>query len=251
MKTRINRLFIPAVLVVAMLPMRVFAGDYAILNFIGFSGNGDYLAFEEYGSEDGSEVLYSHIYFVDVTKNTYAAAPVIKRVKEISRGEEAVRAQAKQAASANLKKFAIVNGNTGNLVVARLPTDLSLERPDPGSDEDNQAISFTANRRSINVIDKYELRLTTTEVKPKNCSGSGQVELKFALSITDVEGKTEKFLQRDTMLPSSRGCSTHYSIQNVYIYGNRIAVFLNNYSVGWEDPDMRYLVVTGNYQDAK
>ena len=50
------------------------------------------------------------------------------------------------------------------------------------------------------------------------------------------------------ILPESRNCPHTYSIQNVYVYENRVAVFLNVYTTGFEGPDMRFLAVTGNYK---
>ena len=57
------------------------AGDYANLNFIGFSKDGRYLAFEEYGIQDGSGWAYSKFYFVDVAKNAYAAPSISTWIK--------------------------------------------------------------------------------------------------------------------------------------------------------------------------
>ena len=57
------------------------AGDFANLNFIGFSKDGRYLAFEEYGIQDGSGWAYSNFYFVDVAKNVYAAPSITIRIE--------------------------------------------------------------------------------------------------------------------------------------------------------------------------
>ena len=46
------------------------AGDRALADFIGFSEDGRYFAFEEYGVQDGSGFPYSTIYVIDLTDDT-------------------------------------------------------------------------------------------------------------------------------------------------------------------------------------
>lgn len=250
--------FLPLALIAFVLsPGNIFAGDYAMLNFIGFSKDGKYLAFEEYGTQDGSGFPYSNIYFVDVVKNIYAAPPVKKRFDESSMkvfdeskipGEDVMRLAAKKASAANLRKFRIIEGNTGKMVVARLLTDLNAGKIEPGDEKKDQLVKFTDERVSNYFENEYELLLKTSEVKIKQCDIFEYPVLKFDLTLKNVRTETAKILQTDTALPDSRNCPHYYSIQNVYVYKNRIAVFLNIYTTGFEGPDMRYMVVTGNYR---
>ncbi len=257
MNTFKNYLLSFAFFAFVLLPANIFAGDYAKLNFIGFSKDGKYLAFEEYGTSDGSGFPYANIYFVDVVKNTYAAPPVRKRFDESSMkvfdeskipGEDAMRLAAKRASAANLKKFRIIEGNTGKMVVARLLTDLNAGRIEFGDENKDQLIKFTDYRDSSYFENEYDLLLKTTEVKIKQCDIFEYPVLKFDLTLKNVKTETGKILQNDTTLPDSRNCPHAYSIQNVYVYDNKIAVFLNIYTTGFEGPDMRYMVVTGNYR---
>lgn len=257
MKTIKNYLLSFAFFAFVLLPANIFAGDYATLNFIGFSKDGKYLAFEEYGTQDGSGFPYSNIYFVDVVKNIYAAPPVRKRFDESSMkvfdeskipGEDAMRLAAKKASAANLRKFRIIEGNTGKLLVARFLTDLNAEKIVPGDENKDQLVKFTDYRDSSYFENEYELLLKTSEVKIKQCDIFEYPVLKFDLTLKNVRTETEKILQKDNTLPDSRNCPHYYSIQNVYVYENRIAVFLNLYTTGFEGPDMRYMVVTGNYR---
>ena len=229
-------------------PAAVFAGDYAKLNVIGFSKDGRYLAFEEFGTQDGSGFPYSNVYFVETAKNSYAAAPVKVRLDNEAATEGAARLKAKNSAAANLKKFKIIAGNTGETVVSRLITDLNADRIEVGSDKKNQIVKFTDYRASSYFTDEFELVLQTSEVKIKACDYSDLPVLKFDLTLRNVRNDTEKLLQSDKSLPESRSCPLAYSIQNVYVYENRIAVFLNVYSTGFEGPDMRFMTVTGVYK---
>ena len=74
------RLLICAFLLAAGMSSYAFAGDYAQLNFIGFSKDGKFLAFEEFGMSLPDMKGYSTIFFVDTTKNAYAAPPVSAKI---------------------------------------------------------------------------------------------------------------------------------------------------------------------------
>lgn len=240
-----------AFFVLAILPAGVFAGDFATLNFIGFSEDGKYLAFEEYGTQDGSGFLYSNYYFIETAKNSYAAAPIKKMIDNFDEanppGEDAVRLQAKKAAAANLKKFKIVTGNTGVLLAARMPTDIDAGKLDPYDETKNQTIKFYDEEYEGYGGDVFELRLTTSKVNLKRCEDYNfEATLKFELSLSNSRDDKTKILQKDKDLPESRGCPHTYSLQSVYTYKNRIAVFMNIYTYGFEGPDMRFMVVTGS-----
>jgi predicted secreted protein len=238
-----------AFFVLAVMPASVFAGDFATLNFIGFSEDGKYLAFEEYGTQDGSGFPYSNYYFVETAKNSYAAAPVKKFTENETISENAIRLQAKKAAAVNLRKFKIAAGNTGTLLVARLPTDIDVQKIAPGSENKDQTIKFYDEEYECYGGDIFELGLKTSKANAKRCEDYGFDFdiLKFELSLK-TNGVEEKILQKDKDLPESRGCPHTYSVQNVYSYKNQIAVFVNIYKYGFEGPDMRYMVVTGNYR---
>jgi predicted secreted protein len=223
------------------------AGDYATLNFIGFSKDGRYLAFEEYGVQDGSGFPYSSFYFIDVAKNSFAARSVTIRIDNEQATENQARSRAKLKASLILKKLRIVNGNTGQLTVARMLTDLSLEAPGSGK---SQRINFAEIVGSMYRSGNYELVLNPIEVKVKvkGCEYTEQPLYIFELSLKDKDADKTIILQKDNALPASRFCLTEYAIQYVYLYEDKIAVFLNTYDPGFEGPDMRYLVVTGKFK---
>lgn len=242
--------------VLAVMPTSIFAGDYAELNFIGFSNDGKYLAFEEYGTHDGSGFPYSNYYFIETAKNSYAAPPIKKRFDDKKMtdesqipGEDVMRLQAKKAAAVNLKKFKIVAGNTGALLVARLPTDINAEKVTPDDENKNQTVKFYGAEYEGYGADIFELNLTTSKSGSKRCKEYGFDDtLKFELSLKSSGNEMNKILQKDKDLPESRGCVNTYSVQNIYTYKDKIAVFINTYAYGFEGPDMRFMVVTGNYK---
>ena len=64
-------------LLAAILSSNALAGDYANLDYIGFSADGRYLAFEESGEWDGSGGEYATTYYIDTVKNLFSSAPTV------------------------------------------------------------------------------------------------------------------------------------------------------------------------------
>jgi predicted secreted protein len=222
-----------------------FAGDFATLNFIGFSKDGRYLAFEEYGTQDGSGFPYSSYYFIDVAKNAFAAKSINVRIDTETATERQARAKAKLQAAASLRKFRIVDRNTGTLVVNRLLTDVSANHfySEGGGD---QKINFAEVVGSMYRRGDYDLTLKSRKATTKDCGylGDDRDPQMLELSLYDREQQKDIVLQKDSSLPKARGCPTDYAIQHVYLYEGSIAVFLNTYHMGFEGPDMRYMAIT-------
>lgn len=221
----------------------LFAGDFANLNFIGFSKDGKFLAFEEYGTTDGAGFPYSNIYFINVESNSYAAAPVNIRIEKESATEAQARSKAKFAAAKNLQSFKITAGNTGTHAVSHLLNDLSFYQESPGAIDTAHfaGIVASANYRKGD----YELSLKPILTETKDCKVFERETYKMELTLRDNENKTTRVLQKDADLPKTRGCATDYAIQEVYLYENHIAAFLNVFSPGFEGDDMRFMVVSG------
>lgn len=177
-----------------------------------------------------------------------------------------------------MRKFRIVRGNTGEQIVAHLLGDMSFVKPverehyfyESGKNEpvdklvtdyegafirrettEIEKVIFSAGIDSYNqnTEEFYELSLIPSIIQTGYCSG----EYKFEMMLQDNTGHRAhelQILQKDTdVLPKSRSCPVGYKIEQVYIYQNKIAVFLNVFSQGFEGPDMRYMVVTGEINE--
>ncbi len=229
-------------LTILSLTSSVFAGDYADLNFIGFSKDGKYLAFEEYGIGDGAGFPYSTIYFVSTEKNSFAAAPVKVFIENENATQAQARTKAKTLAAKTLTKFKIVAGNTGTHVVSHLLTDLTLDNRAENTPEIVRfAIAVASNHREGD----YQMTLDSMLTKTKECEIYGFDTFKMDLSLTDKESNAVSVLQKDAELPKARGCAMNYRIQDVFVNGKYIAVFLNMNLPGFEGPDMRFLAISG------
>lgn len=272
------RLLIFGVLLTAMMSSNLLAGDYADLKFIGFSENGKYLAFAESGEWDGSGGEYATTYYIDTVKNSFAAAPTVFEWEGNTPGYARLLSAYKKSVAASLRKFRIVNGNTGAQTVAHLLSDMSFVKPvksehyfyETGKNEpvdkvvtdyegafirrdtlDIETVIFSAGIDSYNqnTEEFYELTLIPTIAKKtEECSGGYKIELTLQDN-TGHRAHELQILQKDAdVLPKSRQCPYGYKIEQVYIYEGKIAVFLNVFGPGFEGPDMRYMVVTGEIQ---
>lgn len=222
----------------------LYAGDYASLNFIGFSEYGDYLAFEQYGCYDGSGFPYSEIFFVDVAGNDFIWAPISEVVDDEIESETSVQELAMVRSRSKLQELGIIQGNVGEHIIAHPTTE---------PDVDPHFVRFGETVEPLNEDAdpaKFELLLTETEVETPadhdlDC-GSARI---LELLLINTETGQEQMLQQDTKLPERRGYVYAYRIEDVYLYyyahHRFIAVFINCYTPGFEGPDMRYMVVTG------
>jgi len=253
-----------------------FAGDYADFKFIGFSADGKYMAFEESGEYDGSGGEYSTTYYVDVAANKYALSPSVYDWDMSSMPESRKRpmlAAYNAKVSTGLNKLRIVRGNTGRQVVAHLLNDWSFVEPvqtksyftdadgketDPFmTNYEGGMISRGARTEKVifnpqlwsytqNTMDFYELTLTSSEAI--GCSEG----LRFEMALKDKTHHRDlpiQMLQKDAAtIPESRHCPFGYKIEQVYFYKNRLAVFVDVFSQGFEGPDLRYMAVTGELE---
>lgn len=236
-----------ALILLVTIPASIFAGDYAELDYIGVSKDGKYLAFEQYGVQDGSGFAYSNIYFINVAENKYAESPIQTLIENDSLTVDAVRAKSMKSAAAKLKKLRIIRGNTGKMVVARMLTDSVYNFDTYKDGGKTQTINFKGEVGSMYALGDYQLRLETFEVKDQKDYVDLPVYM-LGLMLEDKTGDTKITLQKDSSLPKARGLPVGYAVQFIYLYDDKIITFLNVYTTGFEGPDMRYMVVTGKYK---
>ncbi len=228
--------------------------DIPHLDVIGFSPDGRYFAFEQYGFNEGQGVPYSNMYFVDVERNAYVTKPIIHEAKNDDPKADIETLQARVR-------------NRNRIFSQNIFEDLKLHYPLPGQrvihhpvtdlGVKNNQVSFTPDIPFGGLsYDKYDLDLSFKQIdegKNLSCHGMGKPKI-FKLTLTHSGGQ-QQVLQEDKRLPPSRGCPLNYRIQDVYWYSyqkhNYIAVFINVISAGFEGEDMRYLVVTAEVKAPK
>jgi len=224
----------------------VSAGDYSTRNIIGFSKDGKFLAFEEYGTHDGSGFPYVRIYFINVEKNSYASAPYKLVIENEKATESTVRNKARIATAKKLRELKIIRGNMGKQVISRLMTDLTVKDDEGDIETAPVELRFAEEIGSMYRRGDYTLKLTPTETPPsKDCDGHGYPILKLELTLRNNETNETKILQKDNDIPKSRGCVVLYRVQDVFVYERNVLVFISVFTPGFEGPDMSYIVVTG------
>ncbi|MEZ5668818.1 MAG: DUF2259 domain-containing protein [Alphaproteobacteria bacterium] len=236
-----------------------FAGDRAQVAVIGFSPDGASVAFEEYGSQDGSGFPYANIYVLDVAANDWVAgSPVRVMITDEQMSEDelftvgvaAARAQAMEQAAPVIAARGIVPGNVGQTVIHH-----------PFGDVDAPAyeVRFSIAAGLNTYFSEHNtLRLTLSPTRSETCVGYGIDEV-FIFTLTVGPDHAPTVLQQDRQLPRSRVCPTDYRITHLVAYGldhadqsqccaERYALLVllaMEMSPGFEGPDTRYLGVSG------
>lgn len=222
------------------------AGDFARVQVLGFSGDGAYFAFEQYGIQDGSGFPYSEIYVLDTVKDSWVKPSPFRKQDEIddSSGydEDAVLTEARAANRAlaqsllSSKKIA----GKGMTVGRNPPTELNAEPH-----------RMVVNPRLVvpPIDDPVELRLTEKGLPSSECASYGVGDTQgFRLTLT-YQGQI-RVLNNDQNLPKSRGCPLRYRIERFVTHypansGPVFAALILMETHGFEGPDGRYLAITG------
>jgi predicted secreted protein len=217
------KIFCLLCLLIFLFSLGAFAQDCELktenyLHFTGFSDDGKYLAFEQYGvHEDPSGLPYSNHKFVDVSKNIFALKQTDFEMNSPEGCDNAklvatVRKQSSAQAQEKLQKLKIVDGNTGNQVFSNT------------KNKSNAKTSF-----KINGID-YELNIIATPYKSKD-SNYGADFAKLKVTLKNLKTKSVQILQDDGNY--QRGASS-YNLREIYFYKGNIAVFIESEFLGFE-----------------
>lgn len=275
------RLLIFAILLIAAMSGESFAFTYGSLDFIGFSQNGKYLAFEntDYGGDAGGGSQTTYI--IDTAKNSYAIPPIIiEDSEELSaKSKAALHLYTQKLVPAAFRKFGIKRGNTGDLVVSHLLSDWSGVTPTEekrtfyeadGTPKDIivqnyrdglvrrdksyiEKIIFNPNYDTYrqNTYEFYELTLITSPISGEKEEAGATFKMELTLQDKTKHRFIEpQILQKDgDVLPKSRYNPYGYKIESVYVYKDKIAVFINVFGYGFEDVAMNYMVVTGEINE--
>jgi len=216
-----------------------FAGDRALIDFIGFSEDGQYFAFEEFGVQDGSGFPYSSIYVLDLAADKWASGtPIRVRIDdEVATLQQARRDAADKAASI-IDELGIDT-----------PTDLIAVNAD-GEMGDGTRISFGQPGYAPNEVQgEFSLELSTFPAKsPEDCEGyMGEPATGIVLTMTDSGDETEIYRDDET-LPKSRGCPVVYRIFAVVAPQYTVppaahVAIIATYPFGFEGPDRRFIAI--------
>lgn len=230
------------------------AGDASARRIIGFSPDGAYFAFEQYGVLDGADAHpgWSEIAVIDTQTSEVVGGKPIAVIDE-KNGVKQARAQAAAQAAPLLAKYAIA------LRGVRIERD-RFTLPDDMITRENVARVETASERLLGAIQLEEILADSA----KDCSASfgdkappgdkkGKA-LGFRLSVEDKDGKPLKILREDKSVPEALNCPTSYSLSEAYQFKPNgkpavLAVLVQSFSKGYQGPDRRFIAVVGQIPD--
>lgn len=215
------------------------AGDYAERQILGFSPDGRYFAFEQFGVQDGSGFPYADIFVIDTGNDSWVGgSPFRVLIKDERATVKWARRDVLAKAGNVLRKFVI--SAPGALLASNPPSELSA---DPHKVTVNTRFAIPPVREA------WTFTLTEIPFKDARCVDlTGEKTMGFALSVSPHQQPARR-LHGDTSIPQSRGCPLNYAISDVIMHepekGARVfAILISVFSFGFEGPDRRFIAVT-------
>lgn len=211
------------------------AGDRALIGFIGYSPDGRYFAFEEYGVQDGSGFPYATVYVVDLAADKWVpGSPYRTALGSEDATVAAARKAAQELAAAKLTALDVST-----------PAHLVALNGDGETGGDGHRLDF--GKPGYGLEEPPDVQSLSIETFPADSptpceSYIGEKGLGYALFLDGEE------LHRDGRLPQSRGCPLDYGIYGVVMpadwSGAEAAVaIIATYPFGFEGPDRRFIAV--------
>ncbi len=214
------------------------AGHYASRDIIGFSPDGRYFAFEQYGVEDGSGFPYAEIFLIDTTADQWVKGyPVRKRLDDEKATVGQVRKDLTKTRDILKEQYRV--SEPGDHLASNPRAELSA---DPHLVIVNAAHRFTPPKQ-----EPYVFTLTEKTIQTPDCAKYTDLPTKgFKLTMTR-KGEDVLTLNDDQSLPGSRRCALGYAIADVLSHdsgGNTAwVVLLHLQTFGFEGPDSTFMAV--------
>jgi predicted secreted protein len=214
-----------------------FAGDRALIDFIGYSPDAKYFAFEEFGVQDGSGFPYSNIYIVDLESDQWVGeSPYRVLLQDDGATVEEARNEAHSEADGAINEF-----------TANQPYNiLALNGDGDARTGAGEAIDFGQPGYGLSEMPASQTLGLGVFPRPpsEDCAIIDNATFGFSLAIDG-----EEIYADGQKLPVSRGCPMGYKIYAVLqpaewsmTQGGTLAV-ISYYPFGFEGPDRRFLVV--------
>lgn len=215
------------------------AGDRALIDFIGFSPDARYFAFEEFGIQDGSGFAYANIYVVDLATDSWLeGTPIRVRADDETKSLAAIRAEAGTKAHEIISERDI-----------SVPADIAALIGDGAPDARGDSLAFGLPGYAPGDVREERLVELSTfpATSPEDCETFfGTAPLGYELRLS---GQVETMvLHRDEGdLPRSRGCPLDYRLHAVVlpwqVDSKAGVIIVSVYPGGFEGPDRRFLAV--------
>lgn len=221
------------------LALPAHAVDYAERLVLGFSPDGRYFAFAEYGVQDGSGFPYANAYVIDTSTDTWVKGTPARVLLEDEDHTEF------DALGKALEKIdAIVDEHD-----IQRPPEVVAHNPLTQVNADPYEVRFLRHMMNTPTAEYiYTLRLSERVLpKPASCPSDLGDFQGMTLNLIAPDG-TERKLVDDKQIPDSRQCPYGYRISEVMFSPDApvMAVLIDIRSLGFEGWDRRFLAVTAN-----
>ena len=216
----------------------VTAGDFAARQILGFSPDGRYFAFEQYGRQDGSGFPYADIFVIDTQTDSWVNGSPFEAFLRDERAEVKWARREALMKAGNLLREKVIS-QPGQLLASNPPAEISA---DPHKVTVNAHFAYLSGNEPWG-FELQEFPLTTarcTELLGEPARG-------FRLTLAPPKGAAI-LLHADKAVPDSRGCPMRYALSDIVMHeaeGARVFVALISvYAFGFEGPDRRFIAVT-------
>ncbi|GBE42459.1 hypothetical protein BMS3Bbin10_00520 [bacterium BMS3Bbin10] len=234
---RIFSLFVLALLLGFAKPAQ--AGEFAERRILGFSPDGRYFAFEQFGVQDGSGFPYADIFLVDTATDEWVGgSPFRVRLRDERAQLKEARKEALNRAGDLLRKLAI--SEPGRLLASNPPGELSA---------DPYRVEVNVSQIAGGAPDRRTFTLEETALANARCAAFTAMPIKGFRLTTQRQDSAPQVLHSDTSIPKSRGCPLRYAISDIIVFeagaGRRVfAILVSVYALGFEGPDRRFMAIT-------
>ena len=227
------------------------AADGAQSRAIGFSPDGKYFAFEQYGVQDGSGFEYADIFVIDLAADTWVKGTPVK-VMDKEEGEDEVQLDATRAKALAQAKPVLDKLNiTGSVeTLVHMPfTQLGIA--DRRTARFGRYYASSSNPADYDALGAYDI--TVQDVKlpaPGNCFDLDiATPVGMEVTVRNLKSGKAATAAKDTAIPTSRSCPHAYDIEAVfasmrYTQGpDPLVALVGVYSRGFEGSDRRFVAV--------
>jgi predicted secreted protein len=230
-----------------------FAADAAESLPFGYSADGTFFAFEQFGIQDGSGFPYADIFVLDLAANSWVeGTPIRVLLEDETATLGAAHAKAVATAQSIIFKHKVTE-----------PAFVLASTPSTEVQDDRGTVTFDPYYRHMGgsmpqpTADmwgtRYTLEATTGEVipTPDHCKDFGEAVMGLTLTLTDLKTGAKQTIHKDTSIPKSRGCPSGYDIDKVVAPAtdgptSRFVALIGVYSMGFEGRDRRYIALPVN-----
>lgn len=245
-----RRIVLLALLVLTATPRMAAANDANAINVLGFSPDGRYFAFEQYGESDASGMTYAYVRTIDVAANDFAKG---KQAKSEDPNDDDIkgipyqRADVMKKATPLLKPLKISRQNMLTVTVDSAKAGEILMGSDILPLHEKPLTELALPEDWFGPDAKLTIASFNTKTRCFKDEDDDRAPAGLVLTLERQAKRTE--LNRDKNVPKSRGCVNAYGIAEVHalrLPGGQVALaaVVQYFSQGFEGPDRRFIAVT-------